>query len=585
MGGTPPKPAQAVALGDPGRSASDSLPAAPSHNEGIKARSDFLRGTLSEELDRAALGGLSEDASQLVKFHGMYVQDDRDLRPERAKRKLDRAVSFMARLRIPAGVLTAHQYLALDRIATERANGTLRLTTRQTIQFHGIIKSNVRAALRAIDAELLDTVAACGDVNRNVMAAANPYRSRAHADAAEAAARLSAHFLPRTGAWREIFIGDRRVRGGEPESEPIYGATYLPRKFKIAIAVPPANDVDVYAQDLAFVAIVEEGAIAGYDVLAGGGMGMTHGEPDTYPRVGDLLGYCPAERLLEVAEAVLTTQRDFGDRSNRKRARLKYTIDVRGLDWFKAEIDRRMRSPLEPPRPFVFESHDDRLGWAPGADGLHHLTLYVENGRIADRDDERLKAALAAIAALAGFGDTGRFVITPNQNLVIACATDVERTRIDAILAEHRVQREISRLRQGAMACVGLPTCGLALAESERYLPGLVTRIDAILARHCLEDQAITVRMTGCPNGCARPYLAEIALVGRGPGRYNLLLGGAADGSRLNRPYRENLADAEILAALEPVIAGYAQARRDGERLGDYLWRAGIVTAAANRST
>ena len=576
----PPKPEPAVAAGDPGRGAAGAPPAPPSPNEQIKARSRFLRGTLSEELDRAALGGLSEEASQLVKFHGMYVQDDRDLRPERAKRKLDRAVSFMARLRIPAGVLTARQFLALDRIAAERANGTLRLTTRQTIQFHGIIKSNVRAALRAIDAVLLDTIAACGDVNRNVMAAANPFRSRAHADAAEAAARLSAHFLPRTGAWREIFIGDQRVRGGEPESEPIYGATYLPRKFKVAIAVPPANDVDVYAQDLGFVAIVQDGAIAGYDVLAGGGMGMTHGEPDTYPRVGDVLGYCPADRLIEVAEAVLTAQRDFGDRTNRKRARLKYTIDGRGLDWFKAEIDRRMRSPFEPPRPFAFSTHDDRLGWASGADGLHHLTLYVENGRIADRDDGRLKAALAAIAGLEGFGESGRFVITPNQNLVIARASEAERVRIDAILAEHRVPREFSRLRQGAMACVGLPTCGLALAESERYLPGLVTRIDAVLARYGLQDQAITIRLTGCPNGCARPYLAEIALVGRGPGRYNLLLGGAADGSRLNRLYRENLADAEILAALEPVIAGYAQARRDGERFGDYVRRAGIVPAS-----
>ncbi len=548
-------------------------PAPLSRNEEIKARSRFLRGTLSEELDREAFGGLSEDASQLVKFHGMYVQDDRDLRGERAKRKLDRALSFMARLRIPAGVLTPRQYLALDRLATERANGTLRLTTRQTIQFHGIIKHNVRAALQSIDAALLDTIAACGDVNRNVMAASHPFRSRAHADAAEAAARLSAHFLPRTGAWREIFIGDQRVRGGEPEAEPIYGATYLPRKFKIAIAVPPANDVDVFAQDLGFVAIVQDGAITGYDVLAGGGMGMTHGEPDTYPRVGDVLGYCAAERLLEVAEAVLTTQRDFGDRANRKRARLKYTIDSRGLEWFKAEIERRMHSPLEPPRPFAFATHNDALGWVSGADGLHHLTLSIESGRIADRDGRHLKSALAAIAGLEGFTESGRFVITANQNLVIARATDAERERIDALLAEHRADLKVSPLRQGAMACVGLPTCGLALAESERHLPGLVTRIDEILARHGLAAQPITIRMTGCPNGCARPYLAEIGLVGRGPGRYDLWLGGAPDGSRLNRRYRENLADAEILAALETVIAAYATGRRDGEPFGDFARR------------
>ena len=573
----PPKPAH-LAAGAPSGGGPDATAATPlSRNESIKANSRFLRGSLAEELDQTAFGGLSEDAGQLVKFHGMYVQDDRDLRPERAKRKLDRALSFMARLRIPAGVLTPGQYLALDRVATERANGTLRLTTRQTIQFHGILKGNVRAALQAVDEALLDTIAACGDVNRNVMAAANPYRSRAHAEAAEAATRLSTHFLPRTGAWREIFIGEERVRGGEPEMEPIYGATYLPRKFKIAIAVPPTNDVDVFAQDLGFVAIVQDGAIAGYDVLAGGGMGMTHGEPDTYPRVGDVIGYCPAEQLLDVAEAVLTTQRDFGDRSNRKRARLKYTIDVRGLDWFKAEVERRLRSALEPPRPFAFANHDDALGWVCDADGRHHLTLYVENGRIADRDDGELKSALAAIAGLEGFGASGRFVITPNQNIIIARASEGERARIEAILAAHRVGGAVSPLRRGAMACVGLPTCGLALAESERYLPGLVTRLDAILARHGLADQAITIRMTGCPNGCARPYLAEIGLVGRGPGRYNLLLGGAADGSRLNALYRENLAEDEILAALEMVIAGYARERRDGERLGDYARRAGLV--------
>ena len=570
-----PKPGRVTPVAASAERAGDAAVAPPSRNETIKADSRFLRGTLGEELDQTAFGGLSEDASQLVKFHGMYVQDDRDLRPERAKRQLDRAYAFMARLRIPAGVLTPRQYRALDQLATERANGSLRFTTRQTIQFHGIIKSNVRAALQAIDAALLDTIAACGDVNRNVMAAANPYRSRAHAEAAEAATRLSAHFLPRTGAWREIFIGEERARGGEPEHEPIYGATYLPRKFKIAIAVPPANDVDVFAQDLGFVAIVRDGAIRGYDVLAGGGMGMTHGESDTYPRVGDVLGYCSADRLLEVAEAVLTTQRDFGDRSNRRRARLKYTIDARGLDWFKAEIGRRMSAPLEPARPFAFVTHDDEPGWTRGADGLHHLTLYVENGRVADRDGSALKSALAAIAGLEDFAESGRFVITPNQNLVIARASEAERAQIEQILDAHRVGRAVSPLRRGAMACVALPTCGLALAESERYLPELVTRIDAILARHGLEEQPFTIRMTGCPNGCARPYLAEIGLVGRGPGRYNLMLGGAADGSRLNVLYRENLADAEILAALEPVLAAYATARHDGERFGDFTRRAG----------
>ncbi|HEX7390022.1 MAG TPA: NADPH-dependent assimilatory sulfite reductase hemoprotein subunit [Acidiphilium sp.] len=548
-----------------------------SRNEELKARSNFLRGTLAEELDRQAFGAIPEDDGQLVKFHGMYVQDDRDLRPERAKRKLDRAYMFMARIRVPGGVLTPRQYLAMDRLATERGNGTLRFTTRQTIQFHGIIKSNVRAALRAMDAALIDTIAACGDVNRNVMAVANPYRSRAHGEAVEAARRLSAHFLPRTGAWREIFIGDRRVLGGEPESEPIYGPSYMPRKFKITFAVPPSNDVDVFGHDLSFIAIVEDGGIIGYNVVAGGGMGATHGEPETYPRVGDVIGYCPSAQLVETAEAVLTTQRDFGNRSNRKRARLKYTIDDRGLDWFKTEVNARLSKPLEPARDFHFTGNGDPLGWERDEEGFNHLTLYVENGRIADRGGHRLKSALLAIAALNGFTDRGAVIMTANQNVVLARASDEEREAIDAILASHGIVREHSALRENAMACVALPTCGLALAESERYLPTLLGKIEGLLAGHGLADQPITLRMTGCPNGCSRPYIAEIGLIGRNPGRYNLQLGGAFDGSRLNTLYRDNLDEAGILAALDPVFAAYAKDRAPDEHFGDFTRRTGLV--------
>lgn len=548
-----------------------------SRNEELKARSNFLRGTLADELDRQAFGTIPEDDIQLVKFHGMYVQDDRDLRPERAKRKLDRAYMFMARIRVPGGVLTPRQYLAMDRIATERGNGTLRFTTRQTIQFHGIIKSNVRATLRAMDAALIDTIAACGDVNRNVMAVANPYRSRAHGEAVEAARRLSAHFLPRTGAWREIFIGDRRVLGGEPESEPIYGPSYMPRKFKITFAVPPSNDVDVFGHDLSFIAIVEDGGIVGYNVVAGGGMGATHGEPETYPRVGDVIGYCPSAQLVETAEAVLTTQRDFGNRSNRKRARLKYTIDDRGLDWFKAEVNSRLSKPLEPARDFHFTGNGDPLGWERDEEGFNHLTLYIENGRVADRGGHRLKSALVAIAALDGFTDRGAVIMTPNQNVVLARVSDEEREKIDAILAGHGIVRGHSALRENAMACVALPTCGLALAESERYLPTLLDKIETLLTGHDLADQPITLRMTGCPNGCSRPYIAEIGLIGRNPGRYNLQLGGAFDGSRLNTLYRDNLDEAGILSALDPIFAAYARDRAPGEHFGDFTRRAGIV--------
>lgn len=546
-------------------------------NETIKARSDFLRGTLAEELDVQAFGGLGDDDGQLIKFHGVYVQDDRDLRPERGKRKLDLAYMFMARLRVPGGVLTPRQYLAMDRLATERGNGTVRLTTRQTIQFHGVIKSNVRAAMQAMDAALLDTIAACGDVNRNVMATANPYLSRAHGEAVEAARQLSAHFLPRTGAWREIFIGDERVLGGEPEAEPIYGPTYLPRKFKMTVAVPPSNDVDVFAHDLSFIAIVEGESIVGYNVVAGGGMGASHGEAATYPRVGDVIGYCAAADLIPVAEAVVTVQRDYGDRTNRKHARLKYTIDTNGLDWFKREVNARLATPLAPPRAFHFTGNGDELGWLTDHEGLHHLTLFVEGGRIADVGDRRLKSALVAIASMPGFIDHGAIIMTANQNIIIARANDAERATIERTLAAHGVGQHVSVLREGAMACVALPTCGLALAESERYLPHLVTAIDELLAVHNLADQRITLRMTGCPNGCARPYIAEIGLIGRNPGRYNLHLGGAADGSRLNKLYRENADEAEILAALSPILAAFAEQRHPGEGFGDYTRRTGLV--------
>jgi sulfite reductase (NADPH) hemoprotein beta-component len=550
-----------------------------SRNEEIKAQSRFLRGTLAEALDEQAFGSVTEDDGQLIKFHGVYLQDDRDLRPERAKRLMDRAYMFMARVRIPGGVLSARQYLMLDKVATERGNHTLRITTRQTIQFHGIIKSNLRAALRGLDAVLLDTIAACGDVNRSVMAAANPYASAAHAEAVETARALSSHLLPRSGAWREIFIGNDLVAGGQPEDEPIYGATYLPRKFKITVAVPPVNDVDVFAHDLSFIAIVENGKITGYTVTAGGGMGATHGDPETFPRVGDVIGYCAADQAIAVAEAVLTTQRDFGNRSNRKRARLKYTIEDRGLDWFKTEVNRRLTVKLEPARPFHFTGNSDALGWHTSEDGLHHLTLFVEDGRIKDAGACRLKSALKAVASLPGFSETGSLIMTGNQNIIIARATDAERGQIIALLREHDVDPHPSTLRATAMACVALPTCGLALAESERYLPELITKIDALLAARGLADQKITLRMTGCPNGCARPYIAEIGLVGRGPGRYNLLLGGAADGARLNRLYRENLDEAEILAALDPLLGDYAKNREAGEGFGSFMHRSALLAA------
>ncbi|MDE8346739.1 MAG: NADPH-dependent assimilatory sulfite reductase hemoprotein subunit [Acidocella sp.] len=541
-------------------------------NETIKTKSRFLRGTLAEGLAVAESGAISDDDQQLIKFHGIYLQDDRDLRAERAKRKLDKAYSFMARLRVPGGVLSAPQYLAMDRLADERGNHTLRLTTRQSIQFHGVIKTNLRPALRQIDKVLLDTIAACGDVNRNVMCTPNEFAGAVYAQAEATARAISSHLLPHSHAWREIFIDDEKVTA-EAEAEPVYGATYLPRKFKIAIAVPPQNDVDVFAHDLSYIAIVEDGRLVGYNVVVGGGMGATHGDAQTYPRVGDVIGFCRIAEAVAVAEAVVTAQRDFGNRSNRRRARLKYTIEDRGLAWFVAEVNKRLAVKLEPARPFAFSGNGDRMGWLTGDDGRHHLTLFIENGRVADIGDWRLKAALKEIA---GTLDVS-FIITPNQNLIIARADDAGRAAIEAILAAHGVRLRASVLREAAMACVALPTCALALTESERYLPGLITKLDALLAEHGLDKQAITVRMTGCPNGCARPYIAEIGFVGRNPGRYNLHLGGAHDGSRVAPLYREDADEAAILGILGALFADYAKAREQGETFGDFTVRRGVV--------
>ncbi len=538
------------------------------HNETIKTNSRYLRGTLAEGLSEVATGAISDDDQQLIKFHGIYLQDDRDLRAERAKRKLDKAYSFMARLRVPGGVLSAQQYLAMDKLADERGNHTLRLTTRQSIQFHGVIKSNLRPALRQIDSVLLDTIAACGDVNRNVMCTPNEFVSPIYATAEQTARDISHHLLPHSNAWREIFIDGEQVTK-EPENEPIYGLTYLPRKFKIAIAVPPQNDTDVFAHDLSYIAIVENNVLVGYNVVVGGGMGATHGDAETYPLVGRIIGFCTVAHAPLVAEAVVTTQRDYGNRSNRRRARLKYTIEDRGLEWFAGEVNNRLATKLEAARPYKFTGNGDRMGWETGVDGRHHLTLFIENGRVADVGTWRLKSALVQIAK----SHDVSFIISPNQNLIIARATDAARKDIEATLAEHGVPLRASVLRESAMACVALPTCALALTESERYLPSLITKFDALLVENGLDKQSITVRMTGCPNGCARPYIAEIGMVGRNPGKYNLHLGGAHDGSRVAKMVKEDADEQTILNTLAPLFADYAKNRKKDEYFGDFYLR------------
>jgi sulfite reductase (NADPH) hemoprotein beta-component len=551
-----------------------------SRNERIKEASEYLRGTLAEGLRDAITGSIVEDDAQLVKFHGMYLQDDRDLRGERSSKKMEKAFAFMLRVRISGGVLSSAQWLSLDRIARDYGNRTMRITTRQTVQLHGVIKSNLKPTLQAIDAAALSTIAACGDVNRNVMCNPNPHQSKAYRAAYDLAVALSNHLVPRTPAYREIWLDGERIAGGEDEVvEPIYGKTYLPRKFKIGVAVPPSNDIDVFANDLGFIAIVApDGTIEGWNVTVGGGMGMTHGEPQTYPRTADVMGFCRSEDAIAVAEAVVTVQRDWGDRSDRKHARLKYTIDDRGLDTFRAEVERRAGVTLAAAKPFTFTSTGDRYGWIESEDGLHHLTLYVENGRVRDLPGTALLTGMRKIAER----HDGGIHLTPNQNAIIANVAAKDRDAIERLATEHGLMPAAGGLRRNAMACVALPTCGLALAESERYLPDLVTALEARLAAHDLAAEDIVIRMTGCPNGCARPYLAEIGIVGKGPGRYNLYLGAAFDGSRMNKLYAEDLEHDDIVATLDPLFGAYASERKADERFGAFLIRAGYVAQTVN---
>ena len=550
--------------------------------EDIKINSRGLRGTLLEGLADPVTGSLSFEDQRLVKFHGSYQQDDRDIRDERRRQKLEPAHQFMIRIRAPGGVFTPDQWLKLDAIATTWANHSLRVTTRQTFQFHGVIKRELKATMQAINAAALDTVSACGDVNRNVLGASNPLQSRLHAQAHDWAQRLSTTFLPRTRAYHEIWLDQERLADSGHEQDPVYGDTYLPRKFKMAVAVPPLNDVDVFANDFGLIAIVDEaGDLAGFNIAIGGGMGASHGDARTWPRLGSVIGFVTPDQVLDIAAAVLAVQRDHGDRVERKHARFKYTIDDLGLESVVAQIQQRAGFTLEPARPFHFDHNGDRFGWVEGEDGRWHLTLSLPSGRIADRPGRPHLTGLREIARVLDAGAPGQELrLTCNQNLIIAGVAAEARERIDALVQAHALDndnRAPSALARTAMACVALPTCALAMAEAERYLPDFTARLQPLLERHGLADAPILLRISGCPNGCSRPYLGEIALVGKAPGRYNLMLGADHRGQRLNTLYRENITEAQILAELEPLFAHYATERQPGEGFGDFLHRAGVV--------
>ncbi|WP_372631494.1 assimilatory sulfite reductase (NADPH) hemoprotein subunit [Cohnella sp.] len=543
--------------------------------EDIKVRSNYLRGVLAEALEDRITGSIPEDENRLMKFHGSYMQDDRDLRNERAKQKLEPAYQFMLRIRAPGGVVTPEQWLMMDRIAQQYANGSIRLTTRQSVQLHGIIKWNMKKTIQEINASLLTTLAACGDVNRNVMATPNPYQSEVHSEVYEWSSRISRHLEPQTNAYHEIWLDGEKVVDTNAEQEPIYGPVYLPRKFKIGLAVPPTNDVDVFSQDLGFIAIIENGKLQGFNVTVGGGMGMTHGDTKTYPQVARVIGFCKPEQVVDVAEKTVTIQRDYGDRAVRKHARFKYTIDDRGLDWFKDELTKRLGWKLEEAREYHFDHNGDRNGWVKGINGKWHFTLFIQNGRIKDEEGYSLMTGLREIAQV----HTGDFRLTPNQSLIIGNVSTQKKKKIEALIQTYGLTdgKHYSALRRNSMACVALPTCGLAMAESERYLPDLLEKIEPMLESNGLRDDDIVIRMTGCPNGCARPALAEIAFIGKAPGKYNMYLGGGFAGQRLNKLYKENIGEKEILDSLSPMLQQYAKERNEGEHFGDFVIRAGHV--------
>ena len=541
-------------------------------DETLKATSDQLRGTIALGLLDEITGSVTPEDNKLMKFHGIYMQDDRDIRDERRRQKLEPAYTFMIRVRMPGGVCSPAQWLKLDELARAYGGDTIRLTTRQTVQFHWVLKENLRPTIQKLHEALLDSIAACGDVPRGVMCSVDPRLSRLHAQVYEAASRTSAHAIPNQRAYHEIWYGEERVASSEPE-EPFFGKQYLPRKFKMGFVIPPSNDIDVYTQDLGFIAIARDGELEGFNVSIGGGMGRTDQAPETYPRLADVVGFIPADKVLAATDAVMSVQRDYGDRTNRAHARFKYTIDDKGLAWIKAEIERRMGFAFEPARPFSFRSNGDAFGWVEGEDGRWHHTLFIENGRVIDQGEKRLMTGLREIARV----HQGAFRLTPNQNLCVSDVAPEDRSKIDALLAEYGLIETRSALRLNSIACVALPTCALAMAESERYLPTLIDKIEAILDARGLRDEPITIRMSGCPNGCSRPYVAEIGLSGRAPGKYNLYLGGGFHGQRLNKMHLENVGEQTILETLDEIIGRYAAERSAGERFGDFAIRAGYV--------
>lgn len=546
--------------------------------EKIKTESDGLRGTIKESLQDELTGAIREDDQALIKFHGMYQQDDRDRREERAEKKLDRLYSFMIRLRLPGGFLLPEQWISMHEIAGENSTGVIKITTRQTVQLHGIFKSNIKPTIQAFNAAKLDSIATCGDINRNVLCSAHPKQSAIHEQIFAYADKISTLLMPKTKAYYEIWLDEEKLVDKKDEEDPLYQDRYMPRKFKIAIAIPPNNDVDVFGNDIGLIAIIENNILKGFNVAIGGGLSTTHGNPETYARLATVIGFTDSEeKTLKAIYEILTVQRDYGNRSDRKLARLKYTVDRLGVDWFKQEVEKRTGFTFEEARPYTFNSRGDYYGWEKNHDGLWYYTVFVENGRVLDDEHVALKSALLEVAK------TGKatFRFTANQNVIISDIKEEDKDTIHQILEQFKIiehTENASPVRKNAMACVALPTCPLALAEAQRYFPSLISKIEPLLAKYDLSDEDIIIRMTGCPNGCARPYIAEIGFVGTALGKYNLHLGGDNQGLRLNKVYKESLDEEAILTELDGLFGEFKNERIANEAFGDFALRKKLIS-------
>jgi sulfite reductase (NADPH) hemoprotein beta-component len=542
-----------------------------SANEGMKTKSRGLRGSLLQGMANQITGAITDEEQQLIKFHGSYQQDDRDRRAERERKKLEWAYSYMIRLRIPGGDITADQWLRLQESCDRHASGIIKITTRQTIQFHGVVKVKTKPAMKDFEAMGLDSIAACGDVNRNVMCGANPALANYHSEVFQFAEDLSLHLLPKTGAFREIWLdGEKLSDGSSTEEDLLYQDHYLPRKFKIGIAIPPHNESDVFANDVGLIAIGEGDNFIGFNVSIGGGLGATHGNNATYPRRGTIIGFVPKEKILEAVWQIVAIQRDHGNREDRKLARLKYTLDRLGVDWFKEELASRCGFDLEDSRPYEFKFRGDTLGWVKDVHGNWCYGIFIESGLVSDIAQYHIKTALIELAQTKKCA----FRFTGNQNIMLTHVKSKDKLSLEAILTRHGIIHEqYSPSRKEAIACVALPTCPLALAEGQRYLPSLISEIEQLQEKHGIKHIPISIRMTGCPNGCGRPYLAEIGFIGKSAGKYVLRLGGDYQGERLNQVYKEEVDEKEILSTLDELFGKFVNKRLEDERFGDYVHR------------